>query len=250
MVQERHDVNESNRRFAKVWRDSWAVSHYGLGRFTSKLDSDGNVSVTWREDWPIGESKKVPTEYPERAKHRAWTEQEVLVTDVTKFDWSHLKNTSGTVLDENESIDQDYEFSFVGSQLAAKSHNGEETVLKLEGGGPVILNSLLPLLISQRTRNTNDVFPVRILGAYKKETPHDNEIGWTVIPVQGQYLGAIGRPMKSGHLFTFGNDSASMEISMLAKENGQPAGFFWEEEGYYISEDETTARAMFVATRS
>ena len=250
MVQERHDVNESNRRFAKTWRDLWAVSHYGLGRFTSRLHTDGKVSVTYREDWPLGESKKLPTEYPEHAEHRAWSEQELLVTDVMEFSWSHLKDTSGTVQDENKSIDRDYVFTFVGCHLSVKSSNGEENVLKLEGDGPVIMNPLLPLLISQRTRKTNDVFPVRFLGCYQKEAPQANEIGWAVIPVNGQYMGPIGKPMKSGHLFTFGNESASMEISMLAKESGQPAGFYWEEEGYYIADDEATARAMFVATRS
>lgn len=238
----------ANRRFAEKWCDLWAVSNQGIGRFTSEVHDDGLASIKWREDCPIGPSKHMKTEFPELVDERVWTENEILFTNADEFKWSRLQTRKAKVVGSEENLHQDYEILNSNNRLSISSHGQKLGVIDQETDSPIIINSLLPLLICEHDKHSSATWPVGLLGLLSEEARENSVTDWLVIPVQGRCAGKIGRPMDMGYLFEFGNEGSNMEITVLSDSTGQPKGFFWEAEGYVITEDERIARATYMAS--
>ena len=232
---------EANRRLAEKWHDLWAVSNLGIGRFTSHVTDEGVVAIKWREDCPVGQSKNLKTAYPETANERWWTENEIHMTDAEAFQWTRIETREGKVSGAEETTHLNHDIVNSGDQLTISKSGQKSDVVALAGEGPIIINPLLPLLVCERDHDSKASWPVRFLVSLREES----KTSWFVIPVRGRCAGQIGRPMDMGHLFELGNDDGKMEISVLTSSTGHPKGFFWEAEGYIITEDEETARRTY-----
>ena len=242
---------ELNRRLAERWHELWAVSNQGLGRFTSVCHEDGTASITWREDCPVGKSRRFHTEYPDQANERRWVENTICFTDATTMDWSRLTTQHGRVVDGTVESCEDYELVPSGNKLTI-SRNGEHRgSLQLEADGPIITNSLLPVVIREHRRVSNDQWPIRMLGLLPQESRESGGSDWALIPVFGRYAGQIGKPMSRGHLYEIGSETnVHMEITILTSSGGRLTGCFWEEEGYAVVDDEESARAAYIASQN
>ena len=242
---------EANRQLAERWKDLWAVSNQGLGRFTSSHNGDGTTSITWREDCPLGKSRGIQTEFPEQAEEKTWIESTLQFTDASTLDWCSLVQERGRIMDGSVTSCDKYEIVPCGKNLRVSLNETQKGTIPLEASGPIITNPLLPILVREYGQASNTEWPVRFIGMLPEESREANSSGWAMVPVFGRYAGQIGKPMSRGHLYEFGAESTvHMEISILTTSAGDLTGCFWEEEGYALLNDEESARSAYLATQN
>ena len=241
---------EANRQLAEKWKSLWAVSNQGLGRFTSAFHEDGTTSITWREDYPSRKSSKPRTKFPDQALERTWVEETIQFTDATKLNWSRLETANGRISDGAVASCERYEIVPSGKTLLISRNGDQNGSLDVEANGPIITNPLLPVLVLERGKVSDDQWPVSFFGLLPKESRKAAGSDWAIAPVFGRYAGQIGKPMSRGHLYEFGLESeVHMEITILTTNEGELTGCFWEEEGYAVVDDEETARVAYLATQ-
>lgn len=241
---------EANRQLAEKWKSLWAISNQGLGRFTSAFHEDGTTSITWREDYPSRKSPQPRTEFPDQALERTWVEETIQFTDATKLNWSRLETAHGRISDGAVASCERYEIVPSGKTLLISRNGDQNGSLDVEVNGPIITNPLLPVLVLERGKVSDDQWPVSFFGLLPKESRKAAGSDWAIAPVFGRYAGQIGKPMSRGHLYEFGLESeVHMEITILTTNEGELTGCFWEEEGYAVVDDEETARVAYLATQ-
>lgn len=248
-----NEIRESNQRFAKRWNNLWTVCGRSIGRMSSVVHTNGNVSIKWRQDIPSRDSV-YDAAYPEEAADRRWEKEEITISDSERFDWSEISFEEGacgasldafknrrTRLGDKHSLRQNED-----GKLEVRGDRTGVSVIDPEGDGPIITNSLLPLLLSAPRVHEKSKWPLRIFGYYLPEEQH-KPIEYVVIPCEVNYAGKIGKPSKQGRLFDILHKGKSlMEISVLDDDKDDLVCVSWPEESLFFTSDEATARAMML----
>lgn len=257
MKRSRQETVDQNRVFARKWDGIWTVSGRSLGKIDSKLDSNGDVLLKWREDIPVRGST-YPQEYPEQAKDRSWTVRELLLSDANKFLWSELRSQDGATgraaNRHGNGTRSEYEYvaeiSLLSDvELKIQSNIKDEYNVEAQGEGPLVINSLLPLVLGEVNHHDNDMWPIRFLGVWTQDEKDLKSWTWLSLPCKAKYLGKVGQPLQQGHLYEFVNlqDEPGQQVSHWETEENEISGTFWDAEGNIYTREEEIARAMVAA---
>lgn len=254
----RQDTVEQNRVFARKWDGLWTVSGRTLGKIDSKVDSNGDVLLKWREDTPaIGST--CPQEYPEQAKDRSWTVRELVLSDASSFLWSELRSrdcaigraASGFESGNRSEFESVAEISLLNDvELEIRSNARDNYNIEAQGEGPIVINSLLPLVLGEANHKDNSVWPIRLLGIWMQDEKDKKSWTWLSLPCKAKYLGKVGQPLQQGHLYEFVNlqGEPGQQVSHWETEEDEIFGTFWDAEGILYTREERVARAMVSAT--
>ena len=253
----RQEIVEQNRLFARKWDGLWTVSGRTLGKIDSTVDCNGDVLLKWREDSPVRGSS-YPQGYPEQAKDRSWTERELLLSDASLFLWSELRSRDGAIgrAANRPGNGTRSEFEYVAEisllndvELKIQSNTKDEYNVEAQGGGPIVINSLLPLVLGEVNHHDNDMWPIRFLGVWTQDEKDMKSWTWLSLPCKAKYLGKVGQPLQQGHLYEFVNlqDEPGQQVSHWDTEENEIFGTFWDAEGNIYTREEEIARAMVAA---
>lgn len=253
----RQEVVDQNRSFARKWDGLWTISGRSLGKIDAMVDSNGDVLLKWREDTPA-KGSTCPQEYPEQAKDRSWTERELLLSDASLFTWTELTSRDGAkgrsanrlfggTRSEFEHVTEISHLSDV--ELEIRSNARDNYNIETQGEGPLVINSLLPLVLGEANHKDNSVWPIRLLGMWTEEKKDLKTWTWLSLPCKAKYLGKVGQPLQQGHLYEFVNmqDEPGQQVSHWETEGNEISGTFWEAEGNLYTREEEVARAMVAA---
>lgn len=251
----RQEIVEQNRVFASKWDGLWTVSGRTLGKIDSRVDSNGDVLLKWREDTPV-KGSTYPQEFPDQAKDKLWSEYEVLLSDAQLFCWSKLSSKSGatgrdSVALGTKPVSSTYEVAteistMDGVVLNIQSSLRDDHVVEALGEGPIVMNPLLPLVLGEACHNADDSWPIRFLGSWQEDEKDLKSTTWVSVATNARYLGKIGQPMQQGHLYEFVNMEGvpGQQVSHWETERNQISGTFWDAEGWIYTIEERIARAM------
>lgn len=249
MNSENQAIVKENQLFAKKWDSLWFAAGRSLGRVTSTIDTNGHVTVHWREDDP----DTVPVhdkEFPAKAPQRSWSETEILLTDVQSFSWTRLTTRfCSTEKSPQGRRENECEFTRTSdSEVNVISSRRGEYALNTPGDGPLIMNPQLPLVLLDANRSVDKPSSLRLLGCYMEDQGSPESLTWLTLPVNVTYRGKRGEPMKKGHIFEFANlqGEVGQEVSIWENADKEIAGAFWPEEGMLFTKSEAMARAMVV----
>ena len=254
----RQEIIEQNQLFARKWDDLWTVSGRSLGKIDSSVDSNGDVSLKWRVDTPTRGST-CPQEFPDQAKDRSWSEEEVVLSDARLFCWTKLISKSGVLgsakgkfgtTSDCSSFESTSEISTSdGVKLNIQSSLRDDYVLETPGEGPIVINPLLPLVLGEACHKNDESWPIRFLGSWQEDEKDLKSMTWVSIPAKAKYLGKTGQPLQQGHLYEFVNleGEPGQQVSHWETEQNQISGTFWDAEGWIYTREERIARAMVAA---
>ena len=208
MKRSRQEIVEQNRVFARKWDGLWVICCRSLGKIDSKVDSNGDVLFKWREDSPVRGSS-YPQGYPERAKDRSWTVRELLLSDASLFLWSELQSRDGAIgrAANRHGNGTRSEFEYVAEisllndvELKIQSNTKDEYKVEAQGEGPIVINSLLPLVLGEVNHQDNAMWPIRFLGVWIQDEKDLKSWTWLSLPCKAKYLGQVVQPLQQGHL--------------------------------------------------
>lgn len=254
----RQEIVEQNRVFASKWDGLWTVSGRTLGKIDSIVDSNGDVFVKWRVDTPTRGST-CPQEFPDQAKDRSWSEEEVVLSDARLFCWTKLISRSGVLgrakgdfgtARVGSGFESTSEISTLdGVVLNIQSNLRDDYVLETPGEGPIVINPLLPLVLGEAYHKNDDSWPIRFLGSWQEDEKDLKSMTWVSIPAKAKYLGKTGQPLQQGHLYEFVNmeGEPGQQVSHWETDQNQISGTFWDAEGWIYTREEGIARAMVAA---
>ena len=248
-----NEILESNRRFAERWNNLWTVCGRCIGKMSSVVHPNGDVTIKWRQDIPSKDSS-YDAEYPEQAANRRWEEEEITIADSRRFSWTeirHEEGACGTALESMKKrrtlIGDKHTLRPADNKLEVEGAHSGSAMVAAEGEGPIVTNSLLPLLLSAPEVHEKLSWPLRLFGYYLPEEKH-REIEYVVMPCKVEYVGQIGKPLKQGKLFDIiYQDRSLMEISVLDDDRNDLICVSWPEESLFFSSDEAAARAMMLS---
>ena len=248
-----NEILESNRRFAERWNNLWTVCGRCIGKISSAVHSNGDIKIKWRQDIPSKDSS-YDAEYPEQAANRRWEEEEIIIADSRRFSWTEIRfeeGACGTALESMKKsrtlIGDKHTLRPTNDKLEVEGARTGVSMVAAEGEGPIITNSLLPLLLSAPQVHEKSSWPLRLFGYYLPEEK-PKEIEYVVMPCKVEYVGQIGKPLKQGKLFDIiYQDRSLMEISVLDDDRNNLICVSWPEESLFFSSDEATARAMVLS---
>lgn len=256
--QSRQEIVDQNRLFASKWDGLWMVGGRSLGRVSSRVDMNGNVMLKWREDTPM-KGSTCPQEFPEQAKDRWWEEKEIVLSDSRSFCWSALRFREGasgrasrrfgnTVDSKSEFVTEISPLNNV--EMKIQSSFKDDYIIEAPGEGPIVINSLLPLVLGEANHDDDNSWPLRFLGEWQEDEKDFRSTTWVSLAVKAKYLGKIGQPMNQGHLYEFVNmqDEPGQRVSHWETEETEISGTFWEAEGWVYTKEEKIARAMIAST--
>ncbi len=253
----RQEIVEQNRLFARKWDGLWTISGRSLGSIGAKVDSNGDVLLKWREDTPSKGSSS-PQEYPERANDRSWTVRELVLSDASLFTWTELTSRDGAKGRAANRLGggKRSEFELVAEishlndvELEIRSNTRDNYNIQAQGEGPIVINSLLPLVLGEVNHGDNSMWPIRLLGMWAEEQKDLKSWTWLSLPCKTKYLGKVGQPLQQGHLYEFVNmqDEPGQQVSHWETEENEISGTFWGAEGNLYTREEEIARAMVAA---